>query len=162
MLSFRVARYLPLLLLVLAGLIPVRALEVKAQKSGRILLLETSPIGLQLELGYIHSVEKVPVAGRFQIAEDGRIQPIETVFASFGAGLPSQETGKKGEGWLLKDESQIQPLEELSIMVSPETRQVLKIGQLEIRLHELQHGERIRVRVRKHALVEVIWHHAKP
>lgn len=160
--SFRTARYLPLFLLVSAALIPVRVLEVKAQKSGRILLLETSPIGLQLELGYIHSVEKVPVLGRFQIAKDGRIQPIETVFASFGAGLPSQESGKQGEGWLFKDESHIQPLEELSIMVSPETRQVLKIGQLEIRLHELQHGERIGVRVRKSILAEVIWRHAKP
>lgn len=159
---FTAARCLPLFLLVGVAFVPIKVLEVEAQKSGRTLLLKSSPIGLQLELSYIHSVEKVPVLGRFQIVEPGRLKPQETTFASFGPGLPSQEDGKTAEGWFLKKETHTPLLEELSILVSPETRQVLKIDRLKIELHKLEHGEKVRVRVRRHALAEVIWHHAKP
>ncbi len=158
--SSKTIRYLPLLLLLGSVFIPLRILEVQAQKSEKILLFRPFPTGLHLELSYIHSVEKVPVVGLFQIATDGRIEPKQTMFASFGAGLPFEGGEKAAVGWFIKEESRTTVLEELVISISPETRQELRIDGLRIELYKLEHGEKVRIRVRKHLLAEVIWHYA--
>ncbi|MEJ5378118.1 MAG: DUF1850 domain-containing protein [bacterium] len=158
--SSRIIRYLPLLLLLGSAFVPFRILEVQAQKSEKILLFKPFPTGLHLELSYIHSVEKVPVVGLFQIARDGRIEPKQTMFASFGAGLPFEGGKKAGVGWFVKEEGPTPVLEELVLSISPETKQELRINGLRLELHKLEHGEKVKIRVRKHLLAEVIWHYA--
>lgn len=44
----------------------------------------------QFEIHYIHSVEHVDVRGIFRINNDFDIEPVQTIFPSYGAGMPSR------------------------------------------------------------------------
>lgn len=148
-------RYLPLLLLLGGAVFPIRAIEVFTT-SGLTLLMRPACSQTQIELSYVHSVEKIPVVGRFMLGGDGRIQPVQTWFPSFGPGLPFEGAHRAPQGGFSRDELETPPLEEISLLVSPEAQQVLRINGSEIELHRLGQGQVVRVRVRKYPLVGVI------
>jgi hypothetical protein len=60
----------------------------------------------QVRLGYLHSVEKTPVEGRFSVGADHMLLAVETRFVSTGTGLPDtavSRTRRDGH-WLVVDE----------------------------------------------------------
>lgn len=78
------------LILIAAAFIPVfPALEVREWKSGRLLYLAPMRVGGKFEVSFVHSVEKTPVREVFRADRDLSIYLVETIYESFGAGLPT-------------------------------------------------------------------------
>lgn len=78
------------LTLVAAAFIPMfPALEVREWKSGRLLYLTPMRVGGKFEVNFVHSVEKTPVREVFRAERDLSIYLVETIYESFGAGLPT-------------------------------------------------------------------------
>ncbi len=73
-----------------AGIAPVfPALEVREQNTGKVLYMTPIAPGEQFEVGFVHSVERTPVREVFETGQDLSIYLVETVYESFGAGLPT-------------------------------------------------------------------------
>lgn len=75
------------------GMFPVSVLEVKDVKNEEVLFYKRAVEGDVFLFRYIHSVEKTPVEGIFQIEKGGSLRILETRFSSHGPGLPNG-TGK--------------------------------------------------------------------
>ena len=68
--------------------------------------------GDEVRIRYMHSVEKSPVEGRFEIAEDRQLEAVETrmkcmnYLASVGTGLPNTvpDRTKIEDSWIVVDE----------------------------------------------------------
>lgn len=82
-------------------LFPVRTIEVRSRHRGSVVWRAQASTGDEVTFAYIHSIEKVPVEGRFAVEADGMLRVVETRFTSYGAGLPPP-TGRSADGlWLV-------------------------------------------------------------
>ncbi|MGE5592386.1 MAG: DUF1850 domain-containing protein [Betaproteobacteria bacterium] len=83
-----------------AALVPgFAALEVREGPFGRLLYFVPMPVGGRFEVRFIHSVEQTPVREVFAVGPDLAIYLVETVYESFGAGLPT--TADEGARFVL-------------------------------------------------------------
>ncbi|MCR4401311.1 MAG: DUF1850 domain-containing protein [Firmicutes bacterium] len=67
----------------------VGALEVREERTGRLVYLARVPAGGRFEVRFVHSVERTPVCEVFAVESGGVIYLVETRYKSFGAGLPT-------------------------------------------------------------------------
>jgi hypothetical protein len=142
----------PLAGAVLVGLLffPVRTLEVRSLPTGRVVYREPAATGDRFTFAYIHSIENIPVEGVFAVEDDGALRVVETRFASFGAGLPTQAAGRSDDGkWLVAPGGQKLP--EFSFYISRVNRSCLRIGDKTLDLNRLMEpGEIVAVAVRRY------------
>lgn len=92
-----------LLALAVLGLmfIPVPTLEVASKHQERVLWRSRVAAGDVFTFSYIHSIELIPVEGRFAVEADGWLRVVETRFPSYGAGLP-QASARSADGkWMV-------------------------------------------------------------
>ncbi len=66
------------------------SLEVRAWRSGELLYRAPIASRERFEVSFTHSVERTPVVEVFEVGRDGGICLVETVYQSFGAGLPTE------------------------------------------------------------------------
>ena len=143
----------------LAGLLffPVKTLEVRSRKVDRVLFREITAPGDIFTFAYIHSIENIPVEGVFAVEDDGSLRVVETRYPSYGAGLPSQATGKSDDGkWMVAPGGQRLP--EFSFYISPINRSSLRLGDKTLDLNRLiESGDIVTVAVRRypHLLVRL-------
>ncbi|HEV8662180.1 MAG TPA: DUF1850 domain-containing protein [Candidatus Methylomirabilis sp.] len=132
----------------LLTLVPVRALTVREAGSGQLLYAARVQAGEAVSLEYMHSVDRVPVTGRFRVAADGALTLEETVAPAFGAGLPRLGPGEpyRLTGGLLRSPESVR-LTELPLLVHPVARMQLSLRGREVPLAALP-GAPARVRVR--------------
>jgi hypothetical protein len=77
-------------LVLAAGCIPLRALEVRESGgTGKVAFLARVTPGDTFTLSFIHSVEKSPVTDYFRIDDDYRIILYQSEFSSLNTGLPA-------------------------------------------------------------------------
>jgi len=148
---------------VLIGLLffPVQTLEVRSRQADRVIFREISDPGDMFTFAYIHSIENIPVEGVFAVEDDGMLRLVETRFPSYGAGLPSQTTGKSKEGkWMVAPGGQ--RLSEFSFYISPINRSSLRIGDKTLDLNRLiESGDILTVAVRRYPYLLVRLGHEK-
>lgn len=62
--------------------------------------------GADVRIGYLHSVERTPVEGRFVVGENNLLMAVETRFASTGTGLPNTAAARthRDGRWIVVDE----------------------------------------------------------
>lgn len=85
-----------------AALVPAfEALEVREWRTGRLLYVARMPVEGRFEVRFIHSVERTPVREVFAVGPDLVIYLVETVYESFGAGLPT--TAEDGARFVLEE-----------------------------------------------------------
>jgi hypothetical protein len=134
-----------------AGLLlfPVQTLEVRSRRMDRIIFREMTAPGDILTFAYIHSIENIPVEGIFAVEADSSLRVVETRFPSYGAGLPSQATGKSDDGkWMVAPGGQRLP--EFSFYISPINQSSLRIGEKTLDLnHLIESGDVVEVAVRR-------------
>jgi len=83
-----------------ASLVPgLVALEVRESPLGPLLYFAPVSVGARFEVRFVHSVERTPVREVFAVGPDLAIYLVETVYESFGAGLPT--TADKGARFVL-------------------------------------------------------------
>jgi hypothetical protein len=136
---------------VLAGLFyPVQIIEVRSRQADRVILREKTTAGDIFTFAYIHSIEKIPIEGVFAVEADGALRVVETRFPSYGAGLPSQVTGKSEDGkWMVAPGGQKLP--EFSFYISPINRPSLRVGAKTLDLTNLiDSGDIVVVAVRRY------------
>jgi hypothetical protein len=155
-------RYLLPLLLLPALLYPVRTLEVKTRESDRLMLLERVRPGDEFRFEYTHSVEKIPVSGRFRITPEDTIQAVETVFPSFGPGLPFLKDEVVIADGAMRSRTPIPSMQEFSFLVSSIAAQRLILGAQRLEFSALRDGEAVTVRVRKTPYLEAMFRHGQP
>ncbi len=143
------------------GLVPVKSLEIKALHSGRLLLLKPLFHEISLELGYIHSVEKIPVSGRFQVTKAGEIFPKETIFSSFGPGLPFSDLVRTPRGEMAQLAQSPPPMDRLGFYIDPDIRPSLSVDGKEVPLERLPRGEVIAFEITRRPLLEALWEDGK-
>jgi hypothetical protein len=135
----------------LLGLFPVRVLTVREAASDRLLFATRVRVGEALSLAYLHSVDRVPVTGRFRVTPAGTLTLEETAAPSFGAGLPRLTPGEPyrlAGGLLVSPESV--SLTELPLLVHPVARMRLHVRGREVPLAALPGAPaRLRVRVER-------------
>jgi hypothetical protein len=150
-------RYLPAAIALAALCFPVRVLEVKSRAEDRVFFLRRVAPGETFEIHYIHSVEKIPVAGRFAVTAAGAIRPVETRFASFGAGLPYLQGEVALEKDTMRATAAVEDIEVLTFFVSGFTRQQLHFGQERVAFGaQARDGDVVEIRVAHHPLGRVI------
>ena len=142
---------IPLLLLVLVAFFPVSSLEVRDIHDNRILFMSRVSKGETFEIRYIHSVERVPVAGIFKVINGNRIEVEESIFSSYGAGLPSDTP--REDVIFERDQMRIRhrdvAMERLRIFISPFTRQQFIHSGATIALSSVKEGHIVEIRVRR-------------
>jgi len=143
------------------GLLPVKSLEIKAAHSGRLLLLEPLFHDISVELRYIHSVEKIPVSGRFQVTKAGQIFPKETIFSSFGPGLPFSDLVRTPRGEMAHLAQKPPPMDRLGFYMDPDTKPFLSVEGREVPLEGLPRGEIIAFEITRRPLLEALWEDGK-
>jgi hypothetical protein len=123
-------------------------LTVREAGSGQLLYAARVQAGEAVSLEYMHSVDRVPVTGRFRVAPDGALTLEETVAPAFGAGLPRLGPGEpyRLTGGLLRSPESVR-LTELPLLVHPVARMQLSLRGREVPLAALP-GAPARVRVR--------------
>ncbi|TVQ37656.1 MAG: DUF1850 domain-containing protein [Spirochaetaceae bacterium] len=87
-------------------------------------------------LTYVHSVSRSVVSGSFRITDDALIEPVDTVFRSFGPGLPwtpGAEVDRLEDGAMVVRHDE-PPRREIRVWVSPLTLDRLSLGPHEIDL----------------------------
>jgi len=139
---------------VLAGLFyPVQTLEVRSRQANNVIFREKATPGDVFTFAYIHSIEKIPIEGVFAVEADGALRVVETRFPSYGAGLPSQVTGKSEDGkWMVAPGGQRLP--EFSFYISPINRPSLHMGAKTLDLTNLiDSGDIVVVAVRLYPLL---------
>ena len=116
---------IPLLVVALAAIFPLSSLEVRDIHDNRVLFMSPISKGETFEIRYIHSVEKVPVTGIFMVSDGKRIEVKESIFSSYGAGLPfdtsREDISFEGDRMRIKHRDVV--LDRLRIFVSPFTKQ---------------------------------------
>ena len=143
--------------LLLAGVltIPLRAVEVTDASTDEGIFTGIVSPGDRFQLLYIHSVEHMPVRGVFEITGSNGIKPVETVFPSYGAGMPflvDREDLTTEQG-MMKVRHHGTVLDELRLFVSHAARQRLVVGRSLVPLFELvRDGGIVTIRVRRRPL----------
>ncbi|WP_385937377.1 DUF1850 domain-containing protein [Thalassorhabdus alkalitolerans] len=66
-------------------------LIISSQETDKVYKSQEAEPGDELVLSWIHSVEKSPWAELYKVTEEGSLLLDETVFQSFGAGVPHQK-----------------------------------------------------------------------
>ncbi len=136
---------------------PVQSIEVRSRRTDRVVFREKTRPGDVFTFAYIHSIEKVPVEGVFAVEPDGSLRVVETRFASFGAGLPNQDTHQSVDGkWMVAPGGHTLP--EFSFYISAINRSSLRRGDKTLDLNRLiESGDIVTVAVRRypHLLVRL-------
>jgi hypothetical protein len=129
---------------------PVQTLEVRSRQADKVIFREIIAPGEMFTFAYIHSIENIPVEGIFAVEDDGSLRVVETRFRSYGAGLPSQVTGRSDDGkWLEAPGGQKLP--EFSFYISPINQSSLRIGHKTLDLNRLiESGDIVTVAVRRY------------
>ncbi len=142
---------IPLLLLVLVAFFPVSSLELRDIDDKRILFMSRVSKGETFEIRYIHSVERVPVAGIFKVIDGNRIAVEESIFSSYGAGLPSDTP--REDVIFERDQMRIKhrdvAMERLRLFISPFTQQQFILSGMTIDLSSVKEGHIVEIRVRR-------------
>ena len=145
-------------LIALAGLVGLRC-----ARSGWTLVVSAAhgpteyfaaPVGPDdtFALDYVHSVSNSPVTGVFRVTSRGTIEPVRTVFRSFGPGMPwmtgtDYERLEDGSFVVCHDEAS-RP--EITVWVSPLTQDRFTFKSHELDLTaEADHAVLIEIRVRR-------------
>lgn len=142
---------IPLLLLVLMAFYPLSSLEVSDIDDNRVLFLSPVSRGETFEIRYIHSVEKIPVAGIFRVTDGNRIEVEESIFSSYGAGLPS-DTPRESiifEKGRMRIRHQGVVLERLRIFISPSTKQQFICSRRRVDLSSVKEGHIVEIKVKR-------------
>lgn len=134
-----------LALVVLAGamasLVPAFVvLEVREWRRGRLLYLAPVRPQSRFEVTFVHSVERTPVREVFTVGPDLDIYLVETVYESFGAGLPT--TAEEGarfvlEGGTMRITGLHRRIGQLVLSVSPVPGHVLRVANRAVTLADL-------------------------
>lgn len=66
----------------------IRSLEISDRKAGQVLALAPVHVGERFTISFTHSIAKTPVDEIFVIAPGREMIVTETIYESFGAGLP--------------------------------------------------------------------------
>ena len=142
---------IPLLLVVAAAFYPLSSLEVRDIHDDRVLFMSPVPKGETFEIRYIHSVERVPVAGIFRVINGNRIEVKESIFSSYGAGLPSDTLREDVvfERKQMRVRHRNVAMEQLRLFISPFTRQQFIHSGTTIDLSSLREGDIVEIRVRR-------------
>ena len=115
---------------------PVHVFLVMDEKTGSRIHSGLVSKGDVFEIHYIHSVEHMAVTGIFLINDNYRIAPLETIFPSYGAGMPfivekEDLTYEKGKMRVRHHDAE---LTELRVFISHITRQRLIFKEVQIDL----------------------------
>ena len=127
---------------------PVQTLEVASRRTGGVIFRAKTAPGDVFTFSYIHSIEKIPVEGRFAVETDGWLRVVETRFPSYGAGLPLQAAGKSADGkWMVAAGGERLP--QFSFYISPINQACLRFGDRTLDLNNLiESGDVVTVAVR--------------
>ena len=130
-------------LLLLSSVLPAAAarstswtLVVSAPHQGAVLYRASVCPGDIFLLTYVHSVSKSVVSGSFRVTDDALIEPVDTVFRSFGPGLPwtpDADYRRLDDGSMLVRHHE-PARSEIRVWVSPLTRDRLTLKGSEIDL----------------------------
>ena len=143
--------FIPLFLLVLMALFPLSSLEVRDIDDNRVLFMTPVSEGESFEIRYIHSVEKIPVAGIFRVGDGNRIEVEESIFSSYGAGLPF-DTPREDitfEGDRMKIRHRDVVMDSLRIFISPFTNQQFIYSGRRVDLSSVKEGHIVEIRVKR-------------
>jgi hypothetical protein len=141
---------------------PVTVLEVSSRAGGEPLFVQRAAPGDEFEVEYVHSVEKIPVTGVFAVTADGAIRPRETLFSSFGAGLPFRHEEVSRAQGMMRARVDAADIEELSFFVSGFTRQQFRFKGAGFAFSsKLGDGEVIVFRVKRYALGRLLIDHVR-
>jgi len=142
---------IPLFLLVLAAFLPLSTLEVRDVDDNRVLFSTTVSKGQTFEIRYIHSVEKTPVAGIFKVSDGNKIGVEETIFSSYGAGLPfdtpREDITFQGDQMRIRHHGIV--MDRLRIFISPFTKQQFSYSGRAVDLSLAKEGHIVEIRVRR-------------
>jgi hypothetical protein len=147
---------IPLLLVVAAAFYPLPSLKVRDIHDNRVLFMSPVSKGETFEIRYIHSVERVPVAGIFRVINGNRIEVEESIFSSYGAGLPS-DTPREDvvfEGNQMRVRHRDIAMERLRLFISPFTQQQFIHSGTTVDLSSVKEGHIVEIRVRR---VPLLW-----
>jgi len=133
--------------LCLAAITVISAIFLFVKRPARILVMEDRDTGRKWEyklpgnafsLGYVHSVMKTAAEEYFKAGKDGRIVLTETVYQSYGVGLPflpeEGELTVRDGLFILKMHREFP---EISMVISPLARHYLRIGGTKLNLSEI-------------------------
>ena len=142
---------IPLLLVVAVAFFPLSSLEVRDIDNNRVLFI--SPVSEEetFEIRYIHSVERIPVAGIFRVIDGNRIEVKESVFSSYGAGLPF-DTSREDiifEGDRMRIRHRDVVMKRVRIFISPFTQQQFTCSGTTVDLSSLREGNIVEIKVRR-------------
>jgi hypothetical protein len=142
---------LPAALIFCMLLIPVQTIEVATRQKEKVIFREKAAPGDVFTFSYIHSIEKIPVEGRFAVEADGWLRVVETRFPSYGAGLPLNVTGKSPDGkWMIAQGGERLP--RFSFFISPINSASFCFGDETLDLTNLvRDGDVITVAVKKYS-----------
>jgi len=142
---------IPLFLLVLAAFFPLSSLEVRDIDNNRVLFMSPVSRGKTFEIRYIHSVEKIPVAGTFRVIDGNRIEVRESVFSSYGAGLPSdtprEDITFEGDRMRIRHRGIV--MDQLRIFISPFTNQQFIYLDRKVDFSSVMDGHIVEIKVRR-------------
>lgn len=130
-------------------LIPVQTLEVASKRRGAVLWRAQAEPGDMVTFAYIHSIENIPVEGRFAVEADGKLRVVETRFPSYGAGLPQAEKRSADGKWLVAPGGEM--LIEFNFFISPinQARLHFKNHVLDL-AHLLEPGDVVTLKADRH------------
>lgn len=154
MTRLRKVLFVPFFLFLLMGIFPILSLEVRDVDDRRVLFIYPVSKGATFEIRYIHSVEKVPVAGIFRVADKDAIQVVQTVFPSYGAGLPSdtpvEDVVFEGDRMIIRHRHVV--MDRLRIFISPFTKQQFIYSDKAVDLSLVEEGHIVEVRAKRNHL----------
>ncbi|MGE5652962.1 MAG: DUF1850 domain-containing protein [Bacillota bacterium] len=84
-----------LALILLMNIPFIQSLEISDRKSGQILAVAPVHTGEQFTISFTHSIAKTPVDEVFVVGPGREIIVTETIYESFGAGLPFDTEGEQ-------------------------------------------------------------------
>jgi hypothetical protein len=112
--------------------------------------------GDQFKILYIHSVERMDVTGIFRINDHYNIEPLETIFPSYGAGMPSM-VGKENliyERGMMRVKHHDIVLKNLRIFISHIARQKILLKKDQVDLYtKMEDGGIAVITVKRRPLV---------
>ena len=113
----------------------MRTLELSSRSRNEVLWRARAAAGDVFTFVYIHSIEKIPVEGRFAVQADGMLRVVETRFASFGAGLPQAAKRSPDGKWLVAPGEE--RLREFTFFISPINQARMRFKECTLDLSQL-------------------------
>lgn len=136
-----------------------RVLEVKASRSGQVLLCAEVAEGEEFMLSFVHSVNRRPVYDTFEIAGD-QLVIVSSRFDAFGAGMP-ETSGGEGKlevdagGWLRW--SLRRPMPSVDLFVGRVANHTLHIRGRQTALADLvEPGTSVTIRTAGYSLLDAV------